>query len=232
MLKNLLIIVAALGISVAGGCGGDGDMTADMAATMGQPDSGAGGAGGDTALGSGGALGTGGMLASDAGSVDTGGAIDAIKSTGGTSGSGGTKVDAGGSGGMTGTGGARVDAGSAGGTGGAPAAEPLFCPQTTEGSPAGCGFLLTTGVWEFLWKNGHACGQCTLAKKQVSGCKVHQTPDMTSNPTPQPTELLCVTDCRAECCSMRAGSSCTSDAGCCGTLRCKDAGAGKGKSCQ
>lgn len=123
------------------------------------------------------------------------------------------------------------------GTGGAGASMPqpevLFCAQAPiDSSTGGCGYLVTAGQWEYLWKGDLACGSCTAGAKLVTGCKVPKDPHGTSSPVPGPTAILCVANCRAECCFKRAESVCTSDANCCAPLHCVDNGPGKSKTCK
>jgi hypothetical protein len=141
------------------------------------------------------------------------------------SGSGGAPA---GTGGMSGTGGS----GPAGTGGAGPAV--LFCPQYPDFHPstAGCGVLIVAGRWEYLWKGDMACASCTSEQKPIVGCKVPPVPPQSSDPGPQPTALLCVSDCRKECCWKRVGGTCETDANCCAPLTCQDNGAGKLKSCR
>jgi len=195
--------------------------SADMLAT------GSGGASG--AAGPDGGAGAGGSVAADAGRGGSGGAL---AGTGGAGqGGAGGSVGTGGAGGAPGTGG-----GSTPGTGGAggsmPQPETLRCDSSTHVTAAGCGFLVTAGQWEYLWKGDMACGTCTLNNKPLVGCKIPPAPQTTSSPVPLPEYMLCVADCRAECCFKRPGATCTSDANCCAPMHCADNGPGKSKTCK
>lgn len=196
-----------------------GGMADALPGTGGAPAGGAAGAAVPADGGLGGAPGAGGAVAGGAGgSAGTGG----VAGTGGAHASGGAV----GSGGMGG-------AGGAGGAVGGP--EVLYCPDPTHPSIGGCGFLVSAGQWEYLWKGDMACATCTTSAtnvKPVTGCKVTNPPQMTSNPTPAPAVVLCVANCRAECCYKRPGAVCESDANCCSPLRCVASAGGKVKTCQ
>jgi hypothetical protein len=223
--KKYLICAAALGLLVLG-CGAEGDL-----GMMGAADAGAmidalpgtGGSAGGTVATDGGALGGSGGVKPAGGS---GGAVGAAK--------GGAAGSSSGAGGMSGTGGTVASSGGATGTGGAPAEpEILYCPQDTHPLTGGCGFLVQAGTWEYLWKGDMACGTCTDSKsKPVVGCKAPGPAQMTSNPVPNPEYILCVPNCRAECCFKRPGTICESDANCCAPMHCMDNGAGKLKTCR
>lgn len=216
---NTKALLALLAASVILGCGSDSgsEMPATDAAVVAdaQP---------------GGKAGTGGAVAGQGGGtmgVDggAGGAIPGAGGAGGAgqSGAGGTPL----TGGAPGSGGATVGSGGAGG-----ATPVLACGSNTHLATSGCGYLITAGQWEYLWKGDIACGTCTAVNKPITGCKIAPAPPMTSNPPPQPDFILCVADCRAECCFKRPESVCTSDANCCAPLRCVDNGAGRSKTCR
>ncbi len=91
-----------------------------------------------------------------------------------------------------------------------------YCQMGNDTHYSGCGFLQTDYTWRSQWKDGYACGVCTLAGAQRIGCLVAGRPETQiegSGP------VLCVRIC-GDCCWRRAGSSCQGDADCCSQLRC------------
>lgn len=225
---NIKALLALLTMSLVLGCGSEGrpEMPATDAAGLADTQSGGSAGGG---AGAGGKAGGGGSMAVD------GGAGGAAPGTGGAGQGGSGLGGAGGmpvTGGAMGTGGSTAGTGGAGGAGGAAPQPVLPCGSNAHVATGGCGYLVTAGQWEYLWKGDMVCGACTVNSKPVTGCKVAPPPPTSSNPPPQPDYILCVADCRAECCFKRPESVCTSDANCCAPLRCMDNGPSKNKTCR
>lgn len=215
---NIKAFFALLAASVILGCGSDGGPEMSATDAAGLADTQPGGDVGTSGGGSGGKTGGGGAIAVDGGA-----------------GQGGANPGAGGAGGMSASGGATGSGGTTAATGGAGGTAPpaaLSCASNTHVVTGGCGYLITAGQWEYLWKGDMVCGTCTASSKPVTGCKAAPVPSTSSNPPPQPDFILCVADCRAECCFKRPESVCTSDANCCAPLRCMDNGPSKNKTCR
>lgn len=182
--------------------------------------------------GAGGAADAGAVAMMDAGRADAaasgaGGAQGGVQGAGGSPGMGGAP----GAGGALGMGG-QPGMGGVSGAGGMVVAEVPYCstPAYFHWSTNGCGFLIRPGEQEFLWKDGMACGACEANGKSFTGCKVDRQPEDISVGD-QPTLVLCVSNCRAECCYKRPGAPCETDANCCAPLRCIQREPGKNKTC-